>query len=126
MTFDKGLMTLENIEKFLAEESGLILDYCNHISILSFTGLRYQRQAQTDVALSYQLYLYAFDEDLTDEDGFHLALALTFDLEQSEIRVRPSFGPYTAAANFQMGDGLDFIEESLNTDFFLDCEEDFF
>ena len=38
MAFIKGLMILGNIEKFMAEESELLLDYCSHISCLLYTS----------------------------------------------------------------------------------------
>ena len=52
MAFIKGLMILGNIEKFTAEESELLLDYCSHISILTFTSLRYERLTQSEEEIS--------------------------------------------------------------------------
>lgn len=124
MAFIKGLMILGNIEKFMAEESELLLDYCSHISILTFTSLRYERLTQSEEEISYQVYLYAFDENPIKENDFHLSLEIIFDLQDSNIEIRPQFGRYTAEENFGLEDGLNFIKDSLEADFFIDFDSD--
>lgn len=124
MAFIKGLMVLENIEIFMSEESELLLDYCNHISILCFTSLRYERVTLSEEEIFYQVYLYAFDENPIKEDAFHLSLGIIFDLQGSSIRVLPQFGRYTAKENFGLGNGLEFIRDSLEADFFIDFDKD--
>ena len=124
MAFIKGLMILGNIEKFMAEESELLLDYCSHISILTFTSLRYERLTQSEEEISYQVYLYAFDENPIKENDFHLSLEIIFDLQDSNIEIRPQFGRYTAEEKFGLGDGLNFIKDSLEADFFIDFDSD--
>ncbi|MBF1713224.1 hypothetical protein C1I62_09230 [Streptococcus intermedius] len=123
MAFIKGLMILGNIEKFMAEESELLLDYCSHISILTFTSLRYERLTQSEEEISYQVYLYAFDENPIKENDFHLSLGIIFDLQDSNIEIRPQFGRYTAEENFGLGD-LKFYQGFFRGRFFIDFDSD--
>lgn len=122
MSFIRGLIEPENIAQFMSEEKEVLLMYCNHISIFHFVGLRYERVAQSNTEIVYQVYLYEHVAEIREEVEPKLALQIQFDEREATIHVKPQLGEFTAEQNYSMGDGLSFIEESLQTDFFIDWD----
>lgn len=122
MAFTKNLFEFENIEQFMQDERGILLDYCSHVSVFDFFALRYELLLQNEYRCVYDCHLYELFENIHEEAK--LCLTIQFDYIKQAIKVEPSFGQFATKPNFSLGDGLGFIEDSLETDFMIDFDLD--